>query len=197
MVAEDVDLQEPGAVGRCSGDVGRARGREGREAERRAGRCRGPGKALLPIRVGHALIGNRRHDDGRGDGVAEHGRPGRRRLDPAEHALSQVPRGERGDVRAKRPLGSGAACEELTPVGVHPREARASTSDSVSGVAPPHEPTSLGDGPARSDPGRAGRAASPARAPAPLPRGMGRPRIRARLPEGSDRFRSLPAAPSR
>ena len=78
VVAKDVDLQEPRAVGRCGRDVGRARGRERREAERRADGCGGPGEALLPVRMRHALVGHRSHDDGRGDAMAEHGRLGRR-----------------------------------------------------------------------------------------------------------------------
>ena len=168
VVAKDVDLQKPGAVGRCRGDVGRARGREGREAERRAGRCCRSGKALLPIRVRHALIGDRRHDDGRGDGVAEHRRRGRRRLDPAEHALTEMPRSESGDVRAERALGSGASGEELTPVGIHPREQRALRRPSASAAFPPDEPTSLGRRPGAVRP----RARGPRRNSGPRARAL-------------------------
>ena len=65
VVAEDVDLEEPGAVGRGGRDLGRARGRERREAERRARGCGGPRQSLLPVRMGHPLVGDRSHDDGR------------------------------------------------------------------------------------------------------------------------------------
>ena len=122
VVAKDVHLQEPRAARRSGGDIGRARRGEGREAEGRTDRRCGAGKTLLPIRMRHPLVRHRRDDDGRGDGVAEHGRLRRGRLDPAEHALAQAPFGERGHVLAQRPLDPGAAGEELGPVGIHSRE---------------------------------------------------------------------------
>ena len=131
-----------------------------------------------PSRMRHALVGNRRHDDRRGDGMAEHRRLGRRRLDPAEHALAEMPRSEGGDVRAQRALGSGASGEELAPVRIHPRE---SARFDVRQCQPWFHRTSLqasGDGSARSDPGRASRAATPARAPAPSPPRHGSSTIR-------------------
>ena len=67
----------------------------------------------------HALVGDRRDDDGRGDCLAEHRRRGRDGLDAAQHALAQAPRREGGDVLRERPLGPRPAGEELGPVGIH------------------------------------------------------------------------------
>ena len=63
VIAKDVDLEEPRRGGRCSRDLSGARGCERRQAERRADGCGSPGEALLPIRMRHALVGDRSHDD--------------------------------------------------------------------------------------------------------------------------------------
>ena len=119
VVAEDVDLEEADAVGRGGRDLGRARGRERREAERRAGGCGGAREALLPVRMGHALVGDRRDDDRRRTALTEHRRRGRDGLDPAQHALAQAPGREGGDVLRERPLRPRPAGQVLGPVGIH------------------------------------------------------------------------------
>ena len=141
VVAKDVHLEEAERPGAAAATSAAARRREGRQAEGRPGGRGGTRERLLPIGMRHPLVGDRRDDDGRADVVAEDGDRGRDGLDAAQHALSQPPRREGGDVRPQRPLGPRPAREEREPVGIHLAQRRAPRRPRASAVSPRHEPT--------------------------------------------------------
>jgi hypothetical protein len=68
-----VELEPAPAVGSRRGDVGRAGRRERRETHDRAGRCGAPRDGELALWMSHALVGDRRRDDGHRELGPEHG----------------------------------------------------------------------------------------------------------------------------
>ena len=122
VVAEDVDLEEPGRVGRSRRYLAGRRGREGREAERGARRSCSPRQAFLAVRMEPAAGRRpaRRRPASRPRARAASSRS--TSTDPRENTLPQPPRRERrrGSRRAfvrhpPRPRGTRASRDRGAP----------------------------------------------------------------------------------